>query len=145
MHARRCKCSCKVCNVRPRRHAARSTLPHLQQRVAIAVGQVVLQARQPRLVVIRKVKLFKSQAGLRADDEALVALRQQQAADLQAALAAGPGRGWDGCRARGASEVVWAVHARGRSGSCGAAEAASRQRLQAALRVTQVAALQRAR
>jgi hypothetical protein len=50
---------------------------HLEQCIAVAVGQIVLQPSKQRLVVKRKVKLFKSQPRLCSYNQAPVALRQQ--------------------------------------------------------------------
>jgi len=69
-----------------------SNTAHLQQRVAVAVGDVVLQPREPSPVVVRKVKVLEPRPALRLDDHAPVARRQHGAA-VQRALAAALGAG----------------------------------------------------
>jgi hypothetical protein len=62
------------------------TITYLQQRVAVAVGQVVLQSCKARLVAVGEVKLLKAHAALRTNHQSLVALRQQRPALCQSVL-----------------------------------------------------------
>jgi len=59
---------------------------YLQQCVAVAVGEVVLQTGKSSFVVVGEVKLLKAQAALGADHQTLVAGWQQRPTYRQAVL-----------------------------------------------------------